>query len=164
MKNKIIIKYNFIAQVFILFAVDILFLMLLASIFGNEAKEISNLYQFGSKGLAISTMLQFLLNAVVIIFLKSLFFSGKLFKNMMTLWRTVFLLLSILVFNILFIIFFNWFPMNNVYAWTGFFLCFGGGFIISTSFMIIKTKLENKKYNELLSSYKDQHGMENDNE
>ncbi len=164
MEQKFKRKYNFITQVLILFAVDVLLLILLASLFGDGANKISNLYKFGSKGLAISTLLQFLLSSTIIISLKALFFSEKLFKNMMTLWRSVLLLLSTLISSIILIIVFDWAPLDYPYAWIGFFTCFGSCFIICTLFMIIRTKLESKKYDELLSFYKNQHGGEDRNE
>lgn len=81
---------------------------------------------------------------------------------MMALWRTVLVLLSVLISIIIFIIVFHWFPIDNLYAWIGFFICFGGGFILSTSLMVIKTKLDNKKYNELLILYKNKHRDDDD--
>ncbi len=156
------IKYGFFAQVFILFGVYVLLLMLLALIFGDGAKDVSTLFSFASDGLAITTLLQFLLNSILLTFLKTIFFSHKVFKNMMALWRTILLLLSILITTILFVAIFDWFSFDNLYGWVGFFLCFGGCFLISFLFMIIKTRLDNKKYNELLSNYKNIHGGEHD--
>lgn len=164
MEQKLKRRYNFFAQVLILFAVDVLFLIVIASLFGDGASKISSMYQFGSKGLAITTLLQFLLSSFIIILLKTLLFSEKLLKNMMTVWRAILLLLSILVSIILLIIIFDWFSLDNAYAWAGFFTFFGIGFLVSTLFMIIRTKLESRKYDELLSYYKNQHGGENDNE
>jgi hypothetical protein len=158
MENRKPSNYNFITQVLLLFAFDVLFLMINAKIFGEGAQTISNLYQFGSKGLSIDTLLQFLLSSVVIIFFKSLFMSERYFKNVMMLWRTIFMLFCILSSVIVFIIVFRWFPLDNVSAWTGFILCFVIGFFGSTLFMIIKTKRANKKYDELLSNYQNQHG------
>lgn len=164
MDNKNKKNFNFISQVLILFAVTVLLLTIIASLFGEEAKSISDMYQFGSKGLAISTLLQFFLCSVMIISFKSLFFSEKIIRSMMMLWRTVLLLLSIFISMIIFIVVFHWFPIGNPYALIGFFVCFGGGFILCASFMIIKTKLDNKRYSKLLSLYKNQHGDELDNE
>lgn len=158
MESKNQNKYGFIAQVLILFAVSILFLMMNVTIFGEEANGLSTMFQIGSKGLAISTLLQFLISSTVIIFFKTLLFSEKIIKTMMTLWRTILFLLSILLSFIMFIIIFDWFPLDNLSAWCGFFIYFGGGFIVSTTFMIVKTKLDSKKYDELLLNYKNQRG------
>lgn len=156
--------FSFFTQSLALFAVNILFLCLTASVVGNDAGQISSMYQFGSKGLAITTILQFFLSSLTVIGLKNLFFSDKIFKSMLTLWRTVLLLFSILVFMVFFIILFDWFPLDSYLSWIGFFICFGGGFLISSAVMIIKTKLENCKYEEQLSHYKNQHGGKDDNE
>lgn len=164
MDNNNVRKYSFIAQVLILFAVDVMILMIITSLTGDDAKQISSMFRLGSHGLAISTLLQFLFNSLLVISLKSFIFSGRFFKNLLTLWRTVLLLFSILAVTVVFIILFHWFPLDNLFAWIGFLICFGGCFIISSSFLIIKTRLENKRYNELLSNYKDQHRGENDNE
>lgn len=160
-KNSII---GFIAQTLILFAVNIMALMLLAAFFGEGAKWISSLYQFGSKGLATSTMLQFLLSSASIIALKNIFFSEKLFKKMMALWRTVLMLFCVLLINILYIYIFDWFSFENGYAWAGFIICFAVGFLLSSIFMIIKTKLESSQYDELLTQYKNQREGDHDNE
>ncbi len=68
----------------------------------------------------------------------------------------------------IFIICFNWFTLDFVPAWIGFFISFGGFFIISTLIMVVKTKHENKKYDELLKSYKNKQrpegGMNNEND
>ncbi len=157
-------KLSFITQVLVLFAVNILFLCLIASVVGDDAGKISTMYQLGSKGLPIKTILEFLLSSFAIITLKTLFFSEKLFKSMLTLWRTVLLLFSVLVCMVLFIIVFDWFPLDNLYSWTGFFVCFGGGFISCSAFMIIKTKIENSIYDQQLSHYKNEHGGKDDNE
>jgi hypothetical protein len=157
-------KYGFVAQTLILFAVNILLLMLFAWFVGDGAKAISPLYQMGSEGLAITTMLQFLLSSAVITALKYFFFSDLFFKKLMALWRTILMMFSVLMVSILFIIIFHWFPLNYGYAWAAFLLCFGGSCTLTSLFMIVKTKLEGKRYDELLSDYKDQHGGDDENE
>lgn len=158
MENNLRKKYSIVSQILIMFAVDILFLSVIAYVSGDDAQAISTMFQFGSKGLALSTIFQFLLSSIAIILFKTLFFSEKIFRSMMTLWRTILLLLSILITMTIFIRVFNWFPLRNLQAWGGFFICFGGGFIASSGFMVLKTKLDNKKYDRLLSAYKNQHG------
>jgi hypothetical protein len=135
---------------------DILMLMLIAALFGEKTREISTMFQFGSKGLASITLLQFLLSAASINLLMNLFFSERIFKHMMALWRTIAMLLSILILHIVFILLFGWFAYNNSLGWAGFFICFGGGFLIGSTVMIIKTKLDSKRYDELLHEYKEQ--------
>lgn len=154
--------FSFAAQVLTLFAVNILILMLLAAFVGDLAKGMSSIYQMGSKGLASETMLQFLLSSVIVIALKEFFYSERIFKKLVTLWRTVLMLLSVMLVSVLFIIIFRWFSLEDPYGWAGFFICYIGTCFLAILFMIVKTKLEGRKYKELLISYKEQHeGVDN---
>lgn len=148
--------FQFISWTFILFAADILMMIIIAALFGEQAKNMSTMFQFGSKGLASTTMLQFLLSACVSVLLKDFFFSEHIIKNMMALWRTIFMLLSILFFHIILILLFGWFHYDNMIAWASFFICFGGCFLLCSLVMILKTKLESNRYDELLNIYKEQ--------
>jgi hypothetical protein len=164
MGNKNNTKYSYVAQTLTLFAVTLLMLMLLAKFVGDGAKTFSPLYQMGSKGLATETMLQFLLSSAIIVALKNFIYTDRVFKNLMALWRTVLMLFSVLIISILFILTFHWFPLNFGPAWAGFLICFGGSCTLASLFMIIKTKLESRRYNELLTSYKEQHEGDGKNE
>lgn len=151
------ILQEFITQTLILFAISILLLTLLAALFGDSAKEISPLYQMGSEGLASTTILEFLLSSAVITALKEFFFSELVFKKLMTLWRTVFMLFSLLIASIIFIIAFGWFPLDYAMGWAGFLICFGGSCLVISVFLIIKTKMESRRYEVLLDDYKKKH-------
>jgi len=151
------ILHDVITNTLILFAISILTLILLAALFGDSAKEISPLYQMGSEGLASSTILEFLLSSAVIAVLKELYFSELIYKKLMTLWRTVLMLFSIIIASIIFIIVFEWFPPDYVMGWVGFFTCFGGSCLVISIFLIIKTKIESRRYEALLDDYKKQH-------
>ncbi|WP_092476665.1 hypothetical protein [[Clostridium] polysaccharolyticum] len=48
---------------------------------------------------------------------------------------------------------FEWFPLDNVKAWIAFIFAVLGSFIASTSIMLLKIKVESKKYVELLLKY-----------
>jgi len=154
MDKKHNILFDFFAQALILFAISILILIFLATFFGDGAKELSPLFRLGSEGLASSTILQFLLSSVIITALKEFFFSERIFKELMTLWRTVLMLFSIFISSIIFIILFKWFPLDYAWGWAGFLICFGGSCITISAFLIIKTKIESKRYEVLLDDYK----------
>jgi len=157
MENKIIFKYGFINQILIIFSTGILFLTIVGGFIGDSAKKTSTMFSLGNEGLSFSVILQFLAVAVMIAALKEFIYLGKSLKNMMTLWKTVIFLFSIIVIITGFIITFGWFPVNNVEGWIGFFLSFGICFVISTLSMVIKTKLESRKYEELFEKYKREH-------
>lgn len=155
--------YRFFSQVLILFAIDILILMLLAALVGNLAQGMSSIYQFGAKGLSSITMLQFLLSSATIILLKSFFHSEKRFQRLTALQRTIFMQACILLIHILYIIVFGWFSLNNYLAWIGFLVLFAGGFALGLLVMVLKIRLDNRQYDKLLSQYKEKH-EEEDNE
>jgi len=156
-ENKITFQYGFINQILIIFSTGILFLTIIGELIGDSAKRSSTMFSLGSEGLSFSVILQFLAVAVMIAALKELIYSEIFLKNMMTLWRTVIFLFSIIVIITGFIIAFGWFPANNVEGWIGFFLSFGVCFVISTLSMVIRTKLESRKYEESFEKYKREH-------
>lgn len=164
MENRNNIIFTFLNRTFVLFALDVLILMIFAHFVGDDAKTLSTLYQLGSKGLASSTMLQFLLSAATVSVLQLFLYSERIFKKRMALWRAAFLLLGILITHIIYILGFGWFSFQEYYAWLAFIICLIIGFILGLLFMVIKTKVENRQYNRLLARYKEQHERENEDE
>lgn len=160
-KNEIL---SFLNQTLVLFAIEILLLILFAVFFGEGAKNVSTMYQFGAKGLAITTLLQFFLSAATISLLQYIFYSEKIFKRLLVILRTTYMLTCILITHILYIIIFRWFSFDNYSAWLYFLICFIGGIVIGLLFMVFKTKLENRQYDELLNNYKKQREGADDNE
>lgn len=160
MEEKGNIVFRILNQVLIIFSIDILILMLLAALIGEDAQNASTIYQLGNKGLASTTIAQFLLSSVTITFLRNIFLSEKLFKKLNTLQRSIFMLLCILLIHILYIILFGWFSLDNITAWISFVVCFGGGFTLGLLIMLLKIKLDNRQYDKLLSQYREMHEEE----
>ncbi len=163
MKDKVLALYKFIAQILIIFSVTMLFITFNGIIAGESAKEYSTMFSLGNKGVSFDTILQILLSSVVVSLINQVFFSEKLFKNMMMLWKIILMIIFIIAAIVIFTIYFKWFPINLAEAWIGFFVSFGGFFLVSTAIMITKTKREAKKYEELLENYKKKHSKEEDN-
>lgn len=151
-------KHSFIKDTMIIFAVDILVLVVMTYFFGEMAREVSTMFRLGGKGLALETIMQYFLSAAVIAGLKNLFFSQRIFKNMMMLWRTVGMLLAVVVSMVCFIAIFGWFPIDNVEGWIGFVVSFGLCFGVSAGGMILKTHIQSRKYDELLKRYQNRRG------
>ncbi len=160
MKDKLLDIYKFISQVLIIFSVTLLFITFNGIFAGESAREYSTMFSLGSKGIAFDTVLQVLLSSIIVSLINNIFFSEKLFKNMMTLWKSVLMIVTIIIVTVIFVICFEWFPINLIEAWVGFFVSFGGFFLVSTVIMVTKTKREAKKYDELLESYKKRHNKE----
>lgn len=146
-------RHSFIRETMYIFAFDMLMLIVLAYFIGEDAKEISTMFRLGSEGLALETMVQYFLSAVVIAGWKSFFFSGKVFRKMMVLWRTVGMLFAAAVSMVCFVAACGWFPINSVEGWAGFVVSFIVCFVVSASCMIYRTRRQSRKYEALLQKY-----------
>lgn len=143
MKGKNIFQY--IGEVFCIYAVNMLTMTILTWIFGNEAQELSSMFTLGTKGIPLHLMVQFFALSIIIVAFKTLFFTDKIIKKMSTFIRTVLMLLSIIVVTAFFISVFGWFPVMMWEPWVMFLLLFGVFFAASTIVMTLKMKLEDKK-------------------
>ena len=157
MKNKLLDIYKFITQVLIIFSITILIVSLISIFLGDDVKEYSSMFSLGKDGIAFSTIFQILLSSFVIAAINQIFLSEKFLKNMLTVWKLSLMVSLIIIVIVVFVICFKWFPLNLFEAWVGFFVSFGICFIISTTIMLTKTKIETKKYDELLENYKKKH-------
>lgn len=146
-------KPSFLKDTMVIFAVDILVLITYAYFLGDYAKEASTMFQLGSKGLALETMLQYFLSAAVIAGWRQVFFTERIFKHMMTLWRTVGMLTAVFLSISCFIVGFKWFPADDVRGWSGFIISFFLCFAVSMGMMIFITKWQSRKYGRLLKEY-----------
>lgn len=153
MKKKETI-FDYIGLIFLIFGFTIICLNFFCILFGEGAKEYSAIFSLGKTGLSVPTMLQYLLTSAVIVALRFLFFTDKLFKNLSLAIRTAGMLLSIVLFMALFIVLFGWFPVDMWQAWAFFFICFGVCSGVSIAVSVLKEKMENKKMDEALQRLK----------
>lgn len=160
MQDKKMWGFDFVTRFLVIFSISIIFVAVMGVLAGDSSKEYSTMYMLGSQGLAFETMAQLGLVALIVSILSGIFFSERLFKNMMFLWRVVLMLFSIIVVIVLCIIAFGWFPIGFLPGWIGFFVSFGICFAGSTIISVIKTKSDSKKYEELLEHYKRHQGEE----
>lgn len=72
------------------------------------------------------------------------------------------MLLGVVMIIIINVNIFDWFPADMVEGWIGFAVSFGFCFVASVFIMVLKTKMENKKYEERLAKYKEEHDVEED--
>lgn len=154
MKTRMLDIFGFISKMLIIFSFSILFDSVLGFFFGGEGSEYSSLFSLGNRGMAYPTIFQLLASSFLIQLLILLFMSEKIIKKMLLLWRTVLLLLSIFIVVSVFIICFKWFPIDSFLGWLCFILSYGVCFTAGTLTMVVKTKLESKRYEESLAKYK----------
>lgn len=166
-KDKTI--FDFLGNAFCIYGITMALLIVFALAFGESAKEISNLFGLGNKGIPLKVMAEFLLTSFLVTFMQYLFFSEKVFRHMSERKRTVCMLVSILIITSLAIWGFGWFPIGMWQPWLLFFLSFLISIAASIGIMCLKTKVENRKLEEGLKRMKekwneDKAGEEKENE
>ena len=146
--------FDYISRVFAVFGVVILIHVLIGSLVGQDAGEVSTLFSLGSEGLAMSTILQLFALSVIVIVLQSLLLTDKFIKNMSIVVRIILMFVSVTCAIVAFVLAFKWFPVNDVKAWIGFFVSFAVCSLAGVIFTRLKEKAENKKMDEALEKYK----------
>lgn len=142
--------FDFIGQVLIIFGFSIIYLIVTVFLFGKDAKGYSTIFELGSEGISLATLMQFLLVAVMISVFRQLFMGATIIKNMSLPLRVLCMFASVIIMVILFVWLFGWFPLNDWLPWVLFIICFIisslGGFLVFS----LKEKVENKKMQEAL--------------
>ncbi|MHB8061386.1 MAG: hypothetical protein ACYDG2_01945 [Ruminiclostridium sp.] len=154
MKIRLLGIYSFLSQMLIIFSFSVLFDSAIGFFFGGEGSEYSSLFSLGNRGMAYPTIFQLLASSFLIQLLKQLFMSEKIIKTMLLLWRTVLLLLSVFIVVGGFIICFKWFPIDSFLGWICFILSYGVCFTAGTLTIVVKTRLESKRYEASLANYR----------
>ncbi|MCL2353677.1 MAG: hypothetical protein FWC69_03510 [Defluviitaleaceae bacterium] len=145
----------FLGHTITTFACTVIATTMIGWIFVNFSNSQIDLSILGSEGLAYAHIAQILGLSTVLGALITLLTSDIVLKQTMLLWRCALLLFLSLVACGLFVIIFRWFPLDLWQAWLSFLLSFVVFFILGIGSMLLKTKLEDKKYKKLLSSYKE---------
>ena len=146
--------FHYIGNVFMVFGITMLILNLLCLMFGEDAQEFSTMFSLGREGLSCYTMLEFLLVSVCTVFLRFLFFTDTVIKNMTLIVRTICMVVSELFITACFISVCGWFPVNEWLPWGMFFLSFAVCFIVSAVCTTLNERMENKKMQEALERVK----------
>ncbi len=145
---------DFFSRFYFIFTLEVIFVSVLGAWQGDDAIMYSSFYQLGNKGLSFTTLLQLGITAITISTLIQIFLCARIFERWLLVYRVMGLLLSIVIVMIIFIIVFEWFSVDFLPGWIGFLLSFGICFLGSTAGMLIRTRKEGRKYEELLETYK----------
>lgn len=155
-ERKTIVDY--MEQVMKIFGFTIITLNVFCLLFGESAEDFSSIFSLGKEGLSIATMMQFLLLAVWIVFMRFLFFTDIVIKNMRVVFRAGCMIISILAVMIACVPAFDWFPVDDWLPWMMFLISFGICFVISLVITSLKERIENKKMEEALERLKRKEG------
>lgn len=147
---------HYLSQTFMIFGIITLLLNIFAMLFGEQAQEISAIFRLGSKGIDVSSSLQFLLAIALIVALRFIFETNFMIKKIPFITRIILLFAIALGIVIAFIFLFDWFPVNEVMPWIMFIVCFGISCGIGTIISTISEKQENRKLEEALRKFKEE--------
>ncbi len=154
-KNFSVLK--FFSQIFTLYGVTTGLLNIFCALFGTSAHGFSSIFSLGNAGVGIATSLQFLLAVSVITSLRFVFMTNTLIKKMSLAARTVAMFAGAFTTILIFIFLFDWFPADMPIAWIMFIICFIISCAVSTFISVAAEKQENKKLEEALKRFKEEH-------
>ena len=138
---------HYIGQVLLIYGFTIICMLCFAYLFGENAKEYSDFFLFGSQAILTKILAQFLLLSVLVV-LEQVLFEQKFVSIFMgERIRSFLMILSVFITVIIFIVVFQWFPILMWQPWMMFFLCF----LISAAGSIWITHRQNKKLSQGLS-------------
>jgi hypothetical protein len=121
--------------------------------------EVCSLFALAPFGLTYNAVLQIAGLSFIIAFISTFLFSEQVFYKMCFFWRINLFLLMVMIVVSSFAVIFKWFPMNQPVVWLQFFISTFIFSLLSIGLSFAKLKLEGKKYNELLKSYKARHNI-----
>lgn len=151
--------FNYISDVFTMYGGIVSVYILLNLIIGDYVGDYSSLFRLGSAGLSTATLLQLLLLASVIVIAQNIFLADRWIKNMTVVLRNVLFFLTIMIATAVLIVLFDWFPVNNLKAWGGFFLSFTISTLISGLLSRLKERAENASLQAALDKYNREKGI-----
>lgn len=146
-KNTI---FDYLTNVCVIWGISILCLCLFCFLFGESAKGRSTIFELGSAGISVTTLLEFLGLAAIISGLRWIFFTDILVKEMSLLWRTIWMFVAVIVAVVVFTFFCGWFPINQLLPWVMFLICFFICASISVVVSVLKDKKDNQKMQDAL--------------
>jgi len=109
----------------------------------------------GDGGIPFHVVFQILILAVVNSGIALFVTNAKIFGRLLTLWQLIITMFACLTATIPLVIVFRLIPLYSLAAWVAFIIGFVISFIVVSAIIIIKIKLDEKRYNRQLSNYKE---------
>ena len=145
--------FGYIAQLLAMYGAMVIIFMIFTKCIGTSTRDYSTLFELGSEGLTLNTLLQLLGLAVLITMARVLLLTDNVIKNLKMVTRNVLFILSIFIMVIAFSIVFRWFPIDDVRAWIGFIVSFTLSMTASLLITRYIEKSENRRMQEALEKY-----------
>lgn len=145
--------FGYIAQLLATYGAMVVIFIVFDLCIGKETEGYSTLFELGSRGLTLATLLQLLFLAVLVTIAQVAFLTDLLIKNMNMIARNLLFIIAIFVSIVVFAVLFGWFPVNDLAAWAGFLVSFSLSMAASLLITRFIEKSENKKMQEALDKY-----------
>lgn len=145
--------FGYIAQLLATYGAMVVIFIVFDLCIGKETEGYSTLFELGSRGLTLATLLQLLFLAVLVTIAQVAFLTDLLIKNMNMIARNLLFIIAIFVSIVVFAVLFGWFPVGDLAAWAGFLVSFSLSMAASLLITRFIEKSENKKMQEALDKY-----------
>lgn len=155
-KNSI---FDYAVHTMVIWGISILSICLFSVLFGENAREKSTLFQLGSRGISLETLMQFLVLAIVITGVRWLFFTDILFKRLTVLFRSIWMLTCVIMSVGVLSAIWQWFPVNQVLPWVMFIACFLVCACISVIVFVLKERSDNRRMQDALERLKNEENV-----
>lgn len=150
-ENKNIFTY--IKQVFTVFGIIVLVFVALNLIIGEKTAGYSSLFALGKDGISIAVLCELLLLSVVITAAQVIFLTDRYIANMSMLIRNMLFFVTVMIVMVIMIFIFDWFPVRDAAAWTGFIISYALSMGLSALVTKSIEKIENSKMQKALDKY-----------
>jgi hypothetical protein len=150
--------FSLVKNIFVLSIASVTIAGLAAGMYMPALPRESSLFNFGSQGIAYRTVLQIGVFSIIIGAFYALLLSDRFIKKMALYWRITLLHIATIIVISIFWLICKWGPwIKTIPGLIVFYIsCVAAG-----SLMILKVRLNDRKYNRLLSSYKERRKKEN---
>lgn len=108
----------------------------------------------GIEAISIHRLLQMFIIAIIGGAMQLVAFSEIFIKKMSDIKRLTIFTVPFVIVTMIFVILFNWFPINMIKSWIIFFSIFLGCFVISIILFEIEHRIKGEKYTSKLIEYK----------
>ncbi|MBR5419698.1 MAG: DUF3021 family protein [Lachnospiraceae bacterium] len=146
--------FAMIRTIFVTYGIMVVLFVILNILIGEEAKDFSSLFVYGNRAFSMATLIQLFALSLIISICRNVLFSDRWIKNMSIMLRNVLFFLIITVTITLFVILFAWFPIDDISAWSGFFISFALCSVVGVLVSRWRERAENDKMNKALERYR----------
>ncbi|MBQ4225342.1 MAG: hypothetical protein II664_03395 [Oscillospiraceae bacterium] len=148
--------FGILAQIFTTYGLTNVILNIFSMLFGRNAEGYSSMFSLAGKGISSATSFQFLLAAVLVILIRTVFMTDILIKKMSAAARIAAMISSVFAVITIFVFIFGWFPTDLPIAWILFVICFAVSCLTSIFVTSLAERQENRRLDEALKRIKEE--------